>query len=45
MKRLYIIMSLMLCVSMMFAQGIDFEPEGTTLVAAAAKAKKENKED
>ena len=43
MKRLYIIMSLMLCVSMMFAQGIDFEPEGTTLVAAATKAKKENK--
>ena len=28
---------------MMFAQGIDFEPEGTTLADAAAKAKKENK--
>ncbi len=36
-------MSLMLCVSMMFAQGINFEPDGTTLAAAAAKAKKENK--
>lgn len=43
MKRLSMIMSLMLCVSMMFAQGINFEPDGTTLAAAAAKAKKENK--
>ena len=43
MKRLAITLSLMLCVSMMFAQGIAFEPEGTTLPAAAAKAKKENK--
>lgn len=43
MKRLYAIMSLMLCASMMFAQGINFEPEGTTLADAAVKAKKENK--
>lgn len=43
MKKLSIIMSLMLCTSMMFAQGIKFEQEGTTLDKAAAKAKKENK--
>lgn len=43
MKRLSMIMSLMLCASMMFAQGVNFEPDGTTLTAAAAKAKKENK--
>lgn len=43
MKRLSMIVSLMLCASMMFAQGINFEPDGTTLAAAAAKAKKENK--
>ena len=43
MKKLSIIMSLMLCASMMFAQGVNFEPDGTTLAEAAAKAKKENK--
>ena len=43
MKKLSIIISLMLCASMMFAQGVNFEPDGTTLAEAAAKAKKENK--
>ena len=43
MKRLSMIISLMLCTSMIFAQGVNFEPDGTTLAAAAAKAKKENK--
>lgn len=43
MKRLAMIFSLVLCASMMFAQGIAFEPEGTTLAQAAAKAKKEGK--
>lgn len=35
--------TLVLVASMMFAQGINFEPEGTLLPTAAAKAKKENK--
>lgn len=43
MKRLSIIVSLMLMTSMMFAQGISFEPEGTTLNQVTEKAKKENK--
>ncbi len=43
MKRLSIIVSLMLMTSMMFAQGISFEPEGTTLNQVTEKSKKENK--
>lgn len=43
MKRLSMIFSLMLVTSMIFAQGINFEAEGTTLTEAAAKAKKEGK--
>ena len=43
MKRLSIIVSLMLMTSMMFAQGISFEPEGTTLNQVTEKAKKEKK--
>lgn len=43
MKKLSMIVSLMLMTSVMFAQGIAFEPEGTTLDKATAKAKKESK--
>ena len=43
MKRLSMILSMVLVASVMFAQGIAFEPEGTLLPQAAAKAKKENK--
>ena len=43
MKRLSMIFSLMLMTSMIFAQGINFEADGTTLKEAAAKAKKEGK--
>ena len=40
MKRLSMILSMVLVASVMFAQGIAFEPEGTLLPQAAAKAKK-----
>lgn len=43
MKRLSMIFSLMLMTSMIFAQGINFEADGTTLKEVAAKAKKEGK--
>ena len=44
MKRLSMIFSLMLMTSMIFAQGINFEADGTTLKEVAAKAKKEGNE-
>ena len=37
------ILSLVLVASVTFAQGVAFEPDGTLLPQAAAKAKKENK--
>lgn len=43
MKRLSVILSLVLVASVTFAQGVAFEPDGTLLPQAAAKAKKENK--
>ena len=43
MKRLSSLMALLLTVTVMCAQGIAFEPEGTLLYEAAMKAKKENK--
>ncbi len=43
MKRLSMILSLVLVASVTFAQGVAFEPDGTLLPQAAAKAKKENK--
>lgn len=43
MKKLSMIVSLMLMTSLMFAQGVEFEPEGTTLDKVIPKAKKEHK--
>ena len=43
MKKLSMIVSLMLMTSLMFAQGVEFEPEGTTLDKVISKAKKEHK--
>ena len=44
MKKLFVTLTILfVSVLMLHAQGVDFEPEGTTLAQAAAKAKKEGK--
>ena len=43
MKKLFLTMMSLMTVAVMWAQGVAFEPEGTTLEQASAKAKAENK--
>ena len=43
MKKLFLTMMSLMAVAVMSAQGVAFEPEGTTLEQASAKAKAENK--
>lgn len=43
MKKLFLTMMSLMTVAVMWAQGVAFEPEGTTLEQASAKAKTENK--